>query len=152
MPWQAIVTITLLIFLLPFLLLRLIPWLIARALQLIFLLAYGTVFTLFWLFYQIETLSQKIGNGNVDFLQGIDQFIRELLKLLEKIRELLKLLEKIKEVCQKIEKRAFQYKWILGKKSLYLLPLIILPFWFLRPWLKFAPELSSLIDKTRIPY
>lgn len=138
MPWQAIVTITLLMLLLPLLLLRLIPWLIARALQLIFLLAHGIVFTLFYLFYQIETLSQKIGNGNADFLQGIEQFLRGLLRLLEKT----------KEVCQKIEERAFQYKWILGKKSLYLLPLIILPFWFLRPWLEFAPELSSLIDKS----
>lgn len=138
MPWQAIVTITLLMLLLPLLLLRLIPWLIARALQLIFLLAHGIVFTLFYLFYQIETLLQKIGNGNADFLQGIEQFLRGLLRLFKKT----------KEVGQKIKERAFQYKWILGKKSLYLLPLIILTFWFLRPWLEFAPELSSLIDKS----
>lgn len=138
MPWQAVVTITLLMFFLPLLLLRLTPWLIARALQLVFLLMYGVVFTLFWLFHQLEAPLQKFGDGTADFLQGIERLLQGLLILLEKT----------KEACQKFERSAFQRKWIIGKKSLYLAPLIILPFWSLRPWLEFSPGVTSLIDKS----
>lgn len=138
MPWQALVTITLLMFFLPLLLLRLIPWLIARALQLIFLLAYGIVAGLFWFSYKIEPFLHNSGDGIADFLQEIEKNLQGLLRVIEQT----------KEACQSLEKSAFQRKWILGKKSLYLTPLITLPFWFIRPWLDFSPGVASLVDKS----
>jgi tetratricopeptide (TPR) repeat protein len=138
MPWQAVVGIALFMLLFPLLLLRLIPWLIARSLQLIFLLAYGAVHILFWSFYKAEEFSRKSVKQNSDFLQGVERFLQGLLILLKKT----------KEVCEKFEKSAFQRKWIIENKKLYLTPLLILPFWFIRPWIGFVPGLTSLLDKS----
>jgi tetratricopeptide (TPR) repeat protein len=138
MPWQAVVTIIFLMFLFPFLLLRIIPWLIARTLQLVFFLVHGSVFFLFWLFYKLETYSQKNTDGANSFLQEIEQFLQGLLRFLETT----------KETCQNIEKKAFQHKWIIKIKRLYLIPFIIVPFWFFRPWLEFSPGITFFIDKS----
>lgn len=137
MPWQAVITIILLMFLLPFLLLRLLPWSAARTLQLVFYLLYGIIFILFWLFSWIETPSQEIDNRSAGSLREIERLLQGLLRFLEKA----------KKNCERLEKIAFDCKLTVERKSLYLAPLIILPFWFLRPSLEFSPEITSLIDK-----
>ena len=138
MPWQAVVATALFMFFLPLLLLRLIPWLTAKTLQFVFLVVYGITYGLFWLSHQAESFQQRNSSEAIDFLRGVEGFLQGLLRILEKI----------KDAGEQLEKNAFQRRWLMGKKSLYLTPLVILPLWFVRPWLEFLPGVASLTDKS----
>jgi tetratricopeptide (TPR) repeat protein len=123
MPWQAIVVLFLVMPIVPLLVLRLFPWFTVAILQIISIIVEFLVRHLLWFDYLIAGAIRKKKKP----IPYTIYFVGDILANLVKTTQFLN--EKVKSFSKKI----FLISWIIRPKALYVLPIILIPLWFLRP-------------------
>lgn len=137
MPWQLLVVILFLLFLTPLFLLRILPWLLTGLLGILLAIAEATALFLLWcLGWVAQTNAERNRLPAIiylvdDILAGIPLSLR-----------------KVKNSIAKLSATAYTKQWIFRQKIWYALPLLVIPIWFMRPWLGGITPVASLIDGT----
>ena len=137
MPWQLLVVTLALLFFTPLFLLRILPWMLTNFLKIFLAIAEATAWLLLWCLGWIA--QANAGRGRLptivylvdDILAGIPLSIREANNSLAKLSS-----------------TAYTKRWIFRKKTWYALPLLVIPMWFMRPWLGGITPVANLIDGT----
>lgn len=137
MPWQAIVVLFLIMPIIPLLVLRLFPWFTVAILQIISIIVEFLVRHLLW----FECLITEAIRKKKKSIPGTIYFVGDILTNLVNTTRFLN--EKVKSFSKKI----FLISWIIRPKALYVLPIILIPIWFLRPNLGDS-SFAKLLDST----
>jgi|GEM_PF-2847612 len=137
MPWQLLVVTLAFLFFTPLFLLRILPWLLTNLLKIILAIAEATAQLLLWC---LGWIVQTIGGGGrtPPIINLVDDILAEIPLSIRKA----------KDSSAKLSATTYTKRWIFRKKILYTLPLLVIPMWFMRPWLGSITPVASLIDGT----
>lgn len=137
MPWQLLVVTLALLFFTPLFLLRILPWLLTNLLKIVLAIAEATARLLLWC---LGWIAQT--NAGRDRLPAIIYLVDDILAVIPlSIRE-------AKNSLKKLSAISYTKQWIFRKKTWYALPLLVIPMWFMRPWLGGITPVANLIDGT----
>jgi len=135
MPWQVVLVLLLLMLLLPLLVLRCLPWLIVKLLQVVSFAAELIAESLCFLEYQITQTIRKSKGKPPEILYILSDVLAGSVRLCQSLK-----------VCvEYVSSTAFRIPWVLRPKGWYALPLILIPVWFVRPYLG-TSSFATLID------
>jgi len=137
MPWQALIVFLLLVPVMPWLVWRAFPWLFAKFFQILLLctevLAALLLFPEYLLTQKMRQSGKQLRFTNYVFGEIFQVIVTFLSQTTEQLHKLLQY--------------GLTKRW-LPSKEWYFVPILILPIWFLRPYLDGIPVVSKLIDNS----
>lgn len=137
MPWQLLIVTLALLFFTPLFLLRFLPWLLTILLRIFLAIAEATARFLLWC---LGWVAQT--NAGRDRLPAIIYLVDDILAGIPlSLRE-------AENSLAKLSTTAYTKRWIFRRKTWYALPLLVIPMWFMRPWLGSITPVANLIDGT----
>ncbi|PPT09304.1 TPR repeat [Geitlerinema sp. FC II] len=136
MPWQLAVASAIFIMAVPPILFRLLPFLLVRFFRLTLVFIKLFVGIVSFSEYIITQSFRQKGRKPPHFFFVIGDFWGWLVEFIEDFNTKIYILEK----------NIYKKNIIIKPKLIYILPLIFIPVWFIRPYLK-NPSLSSSIDR-----
>lgn len=137
MPWQLLIVTLVLLFFTPLFLLRILPWLLTILLGIFLVITEAIARLLLWC---LGWITQT--NAGRDRLPAILYLVDDILVGIPlSLRE-------VKNSLTKLSTTAYTKRWIFRRKTWYALPLLVIPMWFMRPWLGGITPVANLIDGT----
>lgn len=135
MPWQVVLVLLLMMPLLPLLFFRCLPWLIVKLLQVVLFSTELIAKSLCFFEYQITQSIRKSKRKPPEILYFLSDILATSVRLCQFL----------KTSIERLSITTFRIPLVLRQKGWYALPLILIPVWFIRPYLGNS-SFATLID------